>query len=53
MTRRPEWVAEWLAEREIDRRVRDLCEARGYRFAPWECHPADAPDELPPGLRLS
>jgi hypothetical protein len=48
---RPEWVASWRAGQDLDQRIRDLCEARGYNFMPHECHPADAPDELPEGWR--
>jgi hypothetical protein len=45
--RRPEWVAEWRAEQELDRRIEQLCEERGLAFAPYECPPWRAPDELP------
>jgi hypothetical protein len=47
LARRPEWIAEWRAERDLNRRVRELCEHKNLMFWPWECHPADAPDEMP------
>ena len=39
LKRRPEWVAEWLADAEMDRRVQELCAAKQLRFAPHECPP--------------
>jgi hypothetical protein len=33
LKRRPEWVANWLAAAEMDRRVEELCERKGLRFA--------------------
>jgi hypothetical protein len=39
LQRRPEWVAKWLADREMDRRVEARCEAKGLSFAPFECPP--------------
>jgi hypothetical protein len=49
LKRAPEWVAQWLADAEMDRRVRELCEQKGLRFAPWECPPwwVRVDDELP------
>jgi len=29
---------------EIDKRIRGLCEERGYMFRPWETHPAEVND---------
>jgi hypothetical protein len=47
---RPDWIALWRAGRELDRRVRELCEAKSLRFAPYECPPwwIRADEELPP-----
>jgi hypothetical protein len=39
LKRRPEWIEQWLADRELDRRIEELCEAKGLRFAPHECPP--------------
>ncbi len=39
LKRRPAWVAEWLADAEMDRRVEELCAAKGLSFAPYECPP--------------
>ena len=39
LKRRPAWVAEWLADAEMDRRVEELCAAKGLSFAPHECPP--------------
>ena len=39
LKRRPEWVAQWLADAEVDWRVEELCAAKGLRFAPHECPP--------------
>jgi hypothetical protein len=47
LQKRPEWIAEWRAEQDLNRRIRELCERKGLRFMPWECHPANASDELP------
>jgi hypothetical protein len=49
LTQNPEWIAEWRAEREMDRRVEELCRQKGFRFAPWECPPwaIGVHDELP------
>jgi hypothetical protein len=47
LARRPEWIAEWRAAQELNRRIRELCETKGLRFAPWEVPPWRAPDELP------
>jgi len=33
---------------ELDAKIRELCEAREMRFAPWECHPADADEGASP-----
>jgi hypothetical protein len=49
--RRPKWVAEWRAEQELNRLIRELCEERGLRFMPHECPPWNAPDELPEDYR--
>jgi len=43
----PEWIAEWRVARELDQRIRQLCKRKNLVFRPWECHPADAPDEMP------
>jgi hypothetical protein len=50
LNQRPEWVAEWLADAEMDRRVEELCERKGLRFAPHECPPwmIRCDEELPP-----
>lgn len=29
---------------DLNGKIRAWCEARGYRFKPWEVHPADAND---------
>jgi hypothetical protein len=47
LKRRPEWIAQWRAERDLDDRIRCLCEAQGLTFAPWEMPPWSAPDEVP------
>jgi hypothetical protein len=49
LKRRPEWVSDWLADGEMDRRVEELCEAKGLRFAPYECPPwwVRCDEELP------
>jgi hypothetical protein len=47
LRRRPDWIAEWRAARELDRRIEELCERKGYAFKPWEVPPWHAPDELP------
>jgi hypothetical protein len=39
LKRRPDWIAEFRAARELDRRIEALCEAKGLRFAPWEPTP--------------
>lgn len=46
---RPEWVSQWLADAEMDRRVKELCEQKGLRFAPFECPPwmVRVDEELP------
>jgi hypothetical protein len=31
-----------MTNEELNARIRELCEERGMRFAPWECHPANA-----------
>jgi hypothetical protein len=46
---RPEWVAAWRAARDLDCRIKALCERKGYAFKPWETPPWRAPDELPEG----
>jgi hypothetical protein len=48
---RPDWVAAWRAARDLDDRIEALCEAKGLYFAPYECEPWNAPDELPEGWR--
>jgi hypothetical protein len=35
---------------ELNRRIEELCEAKGLRFALHETPPWEAPDELPPGF---
>jgi hypothetical protein len=49
LKRQPEWVRQWLADAEMDRRVRELCEEKGLIFYPFECPPwaVRADDELP------
>jgi hypothetical protein len=49
LKQRPAWIEEWRAEREMDRKVREFCEAKGLVFAPWECPPwqVGADEELP------
>jgi hypothetical protein len=52
LQRRPDWVAAWRAERELNQRIRELCEERGWTFKLWEVHPAEAddgPSPWPPG----
>jgi hypothetical protein len=44
LERSPEWVAEWRAAVALNERIRALCAARNYAFAPWEVHPADCDD---------
>jgi hypothetical protein len=46
---RPEWVQQWRAAREMDRRVEELCAQKGLTFGPWECPPwwVQADDEIP------
>jgi hypothetical protein len=39
LTQRPEWIADWRADRELDRRIEALCEAKGLHFQPWELTP--------------
>jgi hypothetical protein len=39
LKRRPDWIREWRAAGEVDRRVEALCERKGLRFAPYECPP--------------
>jgi hypothetical protein len=37
---------------ELDEEIRALCESKGWRFKPWEAHPAnvdDGPSPHPPG----
>jgi hypothetical protein len=43
LARRPEWIAEWRAEAEHDRRIRGLCKAKGLRFLPHEVAPWEVP----------
>jgi hypothetical protein len=47
LRRRPEWIARWRADQDLNRRIRELCEARGLVFQPWECPPWHAPDQIP------
>jgi hypothetical protein len=49
LKRRPDWVTKWLADAEMDRRIEELCEAKGLRFQPHECPPwmVRADEELP------
>jgi hypothetical protein len=51
LERRPEWVAEWRAEQALNRRIEELCEAKGLKFLPHETPPWQAPDELPEDYR--
>jgi hypothetical protein len=48
LKRRPDWIAEWRAAEELDRRVRELCEAKGLRFRPWELAPWQVRLDDPP-----
>ena len=36
-----------MTKTELDRRIRELCEARGYKFRPDEVHPAKFARTLP------
>jgi hypothetical protein len=45
LRRQPKWVAEWRAEAAHDQRIKELCEAKGYKFAPHECEPWAVPSE--------
>lgn len=47
LCRRPDWIAEWHAARDLDQRIEDLCRRKGLEFRPWEMPPWRAPDELP------
>jgi hypothetical protein len=47
LARSPQWIAAWRERRELNRRVRRLCEEKDLQFRPWECAPWNAPDELP------
>jgi hypothetical protein len=51
LERRPDWVAQWRAARDLERRIEALCEAKGLKFLPHETPPWWAPDELPEGWR--
>jgi hypothetical protein len=33
-----------MRKRELDAKIRELCEAKGLKFKPWEIHPADVGD---------
>jgi hypothetical protein len=44
---RPDWVRDWRAEQDLNRRIEALCEAKGLTFMPHETPPWWAPDELP------
>jgi hypothetical protein len=50
LKRRPDWIAEWRAAAEMDRRVEAICERKGLRFSPHECPPwwIRVDTELPP-----
>jgi hypothetical protein len=48
---RPEWVAAWRAEQDLNRRIEALCKQKGLQFYPHETPPWWAPDELPDGWR--
>ena len=37
-----------MADNELDDAIRRLCEERGWRFKPWEIHPADAGESPSP-----
>jgi hypothetical protein len=56
LRRHPAWVECWRERQELNRRLKELCAAKGLKFAPWECPPWHAPDELPedfsPGRRI-
>jgi hypothetical protein len=43
----PEWIEEYRAEQRLDERIKALCEAKGFRFWPWEMAPWRAPNEVP------
>jgi anaerobic selenocysteine-containing dehydrogenase len=45
---RPDWIAEWRAARDLDRRIEDLCERKGMRFAPYETTPWQVGDSPEP-----
>ena len=47
LKRRPEWIAEWRAERDLNLRIKALCKSKGLNVYPWEIPPWKAPDELP------
>jgi hypothetical protein len=51
LERRPDWVREWRAEQDLNRRIEALCVSKGLTFMPHECPPWDAPDSLPEGWR--
>jgi hypothetical protein len=50
LRRSPEWIAAWYAAREMDERVKQLCQQKGLHFGPHECPPwwVRADEELPP-----
>jgi hypothetical protein len=49
--RSPEWVAAWRAEQALNRRIRELCEERGWQFMPFEPAPWEVGDEMPEYVR--
>jgi hypothetical protein len=53
LKRNPEWVEDWLAEVELNRRIEALCRERDYHFMPHETKPwevsTDGPSPWPEG----
>src|SRR5918995_3773142 len=47
LSQRPEFIEEFRADKRLDECIRELCEAKGLTFYPWEVPPWQAPDELP------
>jgi hypothetical protein len=56
LEQRPDWVAAWRAEQDLNRRIEELCGAKGLTFMPHETPPwwaSDDPEDqsLPAKLR--